>query len=90
MDYRELVAAAETNLKAKNILTNYSVGEGTYLRQGAETNYVNRFNLQYFEHFGFKFRLIDSQEASTETILFNHKFRTPIFSAAVAGMNDIA
>jgi 4-hydroxymandelate oxidase len=90
MDYRELVAAAETNLKAKNILTNYSVGEGTYLRQGAETNYVNRFNLQYFEHFGFKFRLIDSQEASTETTVFNHKFRTPIFSAAVAGMNDIA
>jgi isopentenyl diphosphate isomerase/L-lactate dehydrogenase-like FMN-dependent dehydrogenase len=90
MDYKELVAAAETNLKAKSILTNYSVGEGTNLRQGAETNYVNRFNIQYFEHFGFKFRLIDSQEASTGITLFKHKFRTPIFSAAVSGMSDIA
>jgi isopentenyl diphosphate isomerase/L-lactate dehydrogenase-like FMN-dependent dehydrogenase len=90
MDYKELVAAAESNLKAKNILTNYSVGEGTNLRQGTETNYVNRFNVQYFEHFGFKFRLIDSQEASTGITLFNRKFRTPIFSAAVSGMADIA
>jgi isopentenyl diphosphate isomerase/L-lactate dehydrogenase-like FMN-dependent dehydrogenase len=90
MDYRELVAAAELNLKLKSILTNYSVGEGTYLRQGAETNFVNRFNVQYFEHFGFKFRLIDSQEASTDVTFFNHKFKTPIMSAAVSGMNDIA
>lgn len=89
MDYRELVAAAELNLKLKGILGNYSVGEGSYLRQGAETNYVNRFNVQYFEHFGFKFRLIDSQEASTEITLFNRKFKTPIMSAAVSGMNDI-
>ncbi|MGA2960389.1 MAG: alpha-hydroxy-acid oxidizing protein [Candidatus Korobacteraceae bacterium] len=89
MEYRELVAAAELNLKVKNILKNYSAGEGTYLRQGAETNYVNRFNLQYFERFGFKFRLIDSQEASTEITLFNRKFRTPILSAAISGMNDI-
>ena len=89
MDYRELVAAAELQLKLKNILTNYSVGEGSYVRQGAETNFVNRFNVQYFEHFGFKFRLIDSQEASTEITVFNHKLRTPIMSAAVSGMNDI-
>ena len=54
-----------------------------------ETNFSNRFNLQYFEHFGFKFRLIDSQEASTEISLFNRKFKTPILSAAVSAMGDI-
>jgi len=89
MEYRELIAAAEANLKAKNILKNYSVEEGSYLRQGAETNFVNRYNLQYFERFGFRFRLIDSEEATTETTLFGHKFKTPLLSAAVSGMADI-
>ena len=89
MEYRELIAAAEANLKSKNIIKNYSLAEGNYVRQGAETNFVNRFNLQYFERFGFKFRLIDSQEASTEITLFNRKFKTPILSAALSGMNEI-
>jgi isopentenyl diphosphate isomerase/L-lactate dehydrogenase-like FMN-dependent dehydrogenase len=89
MDYGELIKTAEANLKAKNMLKNYSLGEGTALREGAETNFVGRFNLQYFERFGFKFRMIDSQEASTEVTLFNRTFRTPILSGALSGMVDI-
>jgi 4-hydroxymandelate oxidase len=71
------------------MLTNYSLGERTALREGAETNFVGRFNLQYFERFGFKFRVIDSQEASTEITLFNRTFRTPVLSGALSGMVDI-
>ena len=89
MEYGELIKRAEANLKAKDILKNYSLGEGTSLRQGPETNFVGRFNLQYFERFGFKFRMIDSEEASTEISLFNRKFKTPILSGALSGMADI-
>ena len=89
MEYRELIKMAEANLKAKDILKNYSLGEGISLRQGPEMNFVGRFNLQYFERFGFKFRMIDSEEASTEISLFNRKFKTPILSGALSGMADI-
>jgi 4-hydroxymandelate oxidase len=89
MDYGELVSKAEANLRAKGILRSYTLGEGSYLRQGAETNFVNFFNHQYFERFGFKFRMIDSQEAVTEITLFNRKFKTPILSGALSGMADI-
>ncbi len=89
MEYGELLRTAEANLKAKDILKNYSLGEGTSLRQGPETNFVGRFNLHYFERFGFKFRMIDSEEANTEITLFNRKFKTPILSGALSGMADI-
>ena len=89
MDYGELIKAAEANLKAKNILKNYSIEEGSALRAGTETNFVNRFNLRYFERFGFKFRMIDSQEASTAITLFGRKFETPILSGALSGLVDI-
>lgn len=90
MEYQELIAAAEANLKAKNILKSYSVSEGADYRQGAETNYVGAFNIEFFKRFAFRFRLIESAEASTETTLFKRTFKTPIFCAAVSGMNDIA
>ncbi len=89
MDYPELIAAGEANLKAKGILKNYSVGEGVYFRQGTETNHANRLSREYFERFAFKFRLIDSAEASTEITLFNHKLKTPILSGALSTMGDI-
>jgi len=89
MEYGELVSKAEANLMAKGILKSYTLGEGSYLRQGAETNFVNSFNHRYFERFGFKFRLIDSQEANTEITLFKKKFKTPILSGALSGMVDI-
>jgi hypothetical protein len=89
MEYGELLKTAEANLRAKDVLKNYSLGEGASLRQGPETNFVGRFNLQYFERFGFKFRMIDSQEASTGTTLFNKTFKTPILSGAFSGMADI-
>jgi 4-hydroxymandelate oxidase len=89
MEFRELIALAEENLKTKDILKNYSLREGTYLRNGPETNFVGHFNLRYFERFGFKFRMIDSQEASTEITLFKRKFKTPILSGALSGMTDI-
>ena len=89
MEYKELIARAEANLKAKDILKNYSAGEGSYIRSGPETNFVGQFNLQYFERFGFKFRVIDSKPASTEITLFNKKFVTPILSGALSGMTDI-
>ena len=89
MDYPELIAAGEANLKAKGILKNYSAGEGVCFRQGTETNHANRFSREYFERFAFKFRLIDSAEASTEITLFNHKFKTPILSGALSTMGDI-
>ncbi len=89
MEYRELIATAEANLKAKGIIKSYSVDEGFNVRSGAETNFVNLSIRQCFDQFAFKFRLIDSGEASTETTLFNRQFKTPIVSAAVSGMNDI-
>ncbi len=89
MEYRELIATAESNLKAKGILKNYSVEEGINVRSGAETNFVNLSIRQCFDQYAFKFRLIDSAEASTETALFNRTFKTPVLSAAVSGMNDV-
>jgi 4-hydroxymandelate oxidase len=89
MEYGELIKMAEANLKAKDLLKNYSLGEGTSLRTGSETNFVGRFNLQYFERFGFRFRMIGSHEASTEITLFNRKFKTPILTGALSGMADI-
>ena len=88
MEYRELIAAAEANLKAKGILKNYSVDEGIHFRQGTETNHANCSSREYFERLAFKFRLIDSAEASTEITLYGHKFKTPILSAAVSSMGD--
>jgi isopentenyl diphosphate isomerase/L-lactate dehydrogenase-like FMN-dependent dehydrogenase len=82
MDYGEIIRMAEANLEAKG-LKNY------LLRMGPETNFVGHFNLKYFHRFGFKFSMIDSQEASTEVTLFNRKFRTPVFSGALSGMTDI-
>ena len=82
MEYGELLKAAEANLKAKGILKSYSLEEGSSLRPGPETNFVGRFNLRYFERFGFKFRMINSEEASTEITLFNRKLKTPILSGA--------
>jgi 4-hydroxymandelate oxidase len=82
MEYGELIETAKANLTAKGIWKNY-------LREGPETGFGGRFNLRYFEHFGFKFRMIDSQEASTEVTLFNRKFGTPILSGALSGLVDI-
>ncbi len=82
MDYGEIIKLAEANLEAKG-LKNY------LLRAGPETNFVGRFNLEYFQRLGFRFRMIDSAEASTEVTLFNRKFRTPVFSGALSGMTDI-
>ena len=90
MEYQELIAAAEANLKAKSILKNYSVGEGIHYRQGTETNHANCSSREYFERLAFKFRLIDSEEASTEITLFNRNFKTPILSAALSSMGDVA
>jgi isopentenyl diphosphate isomerase/L-lactate dehydrogenase-like FMN-dependent dehydrogenase len=81
MEYGELIKKAEANLRAKGALERYE--------RGAETNFVGRFNVRYFERFGFKFRMIDSLEASTETVLFNRKFQTPILSAALSGLTEI-
>ena len=81
MEYGELMKKAEANLRAKGALERYE--------RGAETNFVGRFNVRYFERFGFRFRMIDSHEASTETVLFNRKFQTPILSAALSGLTEI-
>jgi 4-hydroxymandelate oxidase len=89
MEYGELLKMAQTHLKAKGILGNYLLDEGSLLREGAETNFVVRFNRRYFDRFGFKFRMIDAEEASTEVSLFNRKFSTPILSAALSGLTDI-
>jgi isopentenyl diphosphate isomerase/L-lactate dehydrogenase-like FMN-dependent dehydrogenase len=88
MEYGELMSLAEANLKAKGIMENYRM-VGNLEREGAETNFVGRFNLRYFERFGFKFRMIDSLEASTQTVLFDREFETPILSAALSGLTDI-
>ena len=90
MEYAELIAAAEANLQAKGILKNYSVGQGFHFRKGAETNHANRSSREFFERFAFRFRLIGSAEASTEVTLFKRKFKTPILSAALSGMADVA
>ena len=90
MEYAELIAAAEANLQAKGILKNYSVEQGFHFRKGAETNHANRSSREFFERFAFRFRLIGSAEASTEVTLFKRKFKTPILSAALSGMADVA
>jgi 4-hydroxymandelate oxidase len=89
MEYGELLKTAEANLRTKDILKNYSLEEGASVRPGPETNFVGRFNIQYFERFGFRFRMIDSEEASTEITLFDRRFKTPILSGALSGMADI-
>ena len=89
MDYRELVRMAEANLTAKGILSNYCSSETIQVRNGAETNFTGRYNCQYFERFGFKFRMIDSKPASTELTLFGRTFRTPVLGGAISGMADI-
>jgi isopentenyl diphosphate isomerase/L-lactate dehydrogenase-like FMN-dependent dehydrogenase len=89
MEYHELIAAAEANLRARNILGAYCATEGANYRTGAESNYVNRFNVRYFERYAFRFRLIDSVPASTATTLFGCPLQTPILCGAVSGMNDI-
>jgi isopentenyl diphosphate isomerase/L-lactate dehydrogenase-like FMN-dependent dehydrogenase len=76
MDYAKLVQKGMENLQSKGILQKY------YQRLGTETGYSARYNLEFFKRFGFKFRIIDSQEASTEITLFGKIFRTPIFSSA--------
>jgi hypothetical protein len=43
--------------------------------EGAETNFVNPFSHRYFERFGFKFRMIDSQEANTAITLKSRQSR---------------
>jgi isopentenyl diphosphate isomerase/L-lactate dehydrogenase-like FMN-dependent dehydrogenase len=90
MEYGDLIRRAEANLKDKNILKSYVMNEGTLLREGAETNFVARFNSRYFDRFGFKFRMIDSQEASTEITLYGKKFATPFLSGALSGLTDVA
>lgn len=90
MEYGELMKMAEANLKSKDIPKNYSLGEGSSLVHGPETNFVSRFNLHYFERFGFRFRMIDSEEANTETTLFGRQFKTPILSGALSGLADIS
>jgi isopentenyl diphosphate isomerase/L-lactate dehydrogenase-like FMN-dependent dehydrogenase len=82
MEYEQLLKRAEDNLRAKGIFENYQ-------KKGSETNFVGFFNERYFARFGFKFRMIDSCEASTEVSLFNRKFETPILSAALSHMTDI-
>jgi isopentenyl diphosphate isomerase/L-lactate dehydrogenase-like FMN-dependent dehydrogenase len=88
MEYGELMRLAEANLKAKGIMEKYRAVDNL-VRRGAETNFVGRFNRRYFERFGFKFRIIDSLEASTQTVLFDRNFETPILSAALSGLTDI-
>ena len=88
MEYGELMKMAEANLKVKGISENYRILEN-YQRRGAETDFVGRFNVRYFQRFGFKFRMIDSQEASTDVTLFGREFKTPILSAALSGLTDI-
>ena len=89
MEYGDLIQKAEANLKARNVLRSYVMEEGTSLREGAETSFVARFNSRYFERFGFKFRVIDSQEASTEITLFGRKFKTPLLSGALSGLTEV-
>jgi isopentenyl diphosphate isomerase/L-lactate dehydrogenase-like FMN-dependent dehydrogenase len=90
MEYGDLIHKAEANLKAKNILKSYVMEEGTSLREGAETSFVARFNSRYFDHFGFKFRMLDSREASPGITLFGRKFETPLLSGALSGLADVA
>ena len=39
MEYQELIAAAEANLKAKGIYKGYCVAEGKPIRQGARDEF---------------------------------------------------
>lgn len=89
MGYRELIEKGESHLKAKDAFKAYCSGGDVRRRGGAETNFTGRYNLDYFERFGFKFRLIDSQPASTELSLFGRSFKTPVLGAALSGMVDI-
>jgi len=45
-EYGELMSLAEANLKAKGIVENYRM-VGNLEREGAETNFVGRFNLVF-------------------------------------------
>jgi len=83
MNYKEIIEKGENLLKEKGLPSNY-------LGPGAETNYTAITNLEYFKLLAFKLRLLDTDEAVTATTIFGRKLRTPILSAALSGMKNIA
>ena len=83
MDYGEIVKLGEENLRKLN------AWDFNDRRGKIETEFGAFFNRRYFDRYGFKFRMIDSQDASTQFSCFGRTFETPILSAALSGMTDI-
>ena len=83
MNYTEIMEKAKQNLKEK--------GLSMYLQtKGAETGYVALSNVEIFKTFAFKMRMMDTEMANTDFEIFGQKLRTPIMSAALSHMGDIA
>ena len=82
MNYKEIIEEGKNFLRKKGLPLNY-------LGPGAETNYTAITNVEYFKFLAFTLRLLNSDEAGTETTIFGKKLRTPILSAALSGMKNI-
>jgi len=55
-----------------------------YFTRGAESGATLRINREFFNTMRFRFNLIDTQPASTETEMFGVKLQTPVFSGALS------
>lgn len=84
MNYGEIVRRAEQEMKEKGVY------EGNYLPPGTETGYTNFTNLDYFKTLAFKYRMIDTQPASTECSFFGQKLSTPVLAAALSEFSEVA
>ncbi len=66
MNYKEIIEEGENFLRKKGLPLNY-------LGPGAETNYTAITNVEYFKFLAFTLRLLNSDEAVTETTIFGKK-----------------
>lgn len=83
MNYAEIMEKAKQNLREK--------GLPMYLQHaGAETGYVAISNVEFFKTLAFKMRIIDTEIANTDFEIFGQRLKTPIMSAALSHMGDIA
>lgn len=77
MDYMEIVEKGRRRMKELGVYDTYFTG-------AAETGASLRINREFFGAMRFKFNVIDTVPASTETEIFGCKLRTPVMCAALS------
>jgi isopentenyl diphosphate isomerase/L-lactate dehydrogenase-like FMN-dependent dehydrogenase len=77
MEYVEIIENGRRRIKELGIYDRY-------FTKGAESGATLRINREFFDTMRFRFNVIDSLPASTETEIFGCKLETPIMSAALS------